>query len=353
MATPKKLKSGRWRAQVYLGKRDGKNIYGSVTADTKAECAFKAAQLKEHGIPEEAEKMTVGEAIDAYIASCATLSPTTIAGYKKIRRNYFPALMDEPISGLNAVCLQKAINAEIRRETERRHNLSAKSIRNAWGLVAASLRYVSGLTYNVKLPKDDPKFLELPDPAVVMAAVRGSDIELACILALWLSLSMSEVRGLKYSSIRHGCIYIDQVVVDVDGQPVEKKRAKVASRNRVLNLPPYIMQLIREKTAYNDYEAGRISDDYLCPFREWTIRRHLDRLLPGMSFHQLRHLNASVMLQLGVPDKYAMERGGWSTPDVMKRVYQHTFSDARKTFDRSIDDYFMGKISHESIHENR
>lgn len=53
-------------------------------------------------------------------------------------------------------------------------------------------------------------------------------------------------------------------------------------------------------------------------------------------------MNASVMLALNVPDKYAMERGGWSTNNIMKSVYQHTFSAERKAVDDRIDDYFTG-----------
>ena len=46
------------------------------------------------------------------------------------------------------------------------------------------------------------------------------------------------------------------------------------------------------------------------------------------------------MLMLGVPDKYAMERGGWSTPNTLKNVYQHTFSDEHKQVDKKIDEFF-------------
>ena len=337
---------------MYLGKKDGKNIYASVTADTKAECAYKAAELKAQGIQETPEKLTVGEAVDRYIASCETLSPTTLSGYRKIRRTMFQNIMNIEVSELNTDTLQKAINAEMRRKSVRGHNLSAKTIKNAYGLISASLRYANGATYQVKLPKEDPKFIELPDPAEVIAAVRDTDIELPCMLALWLSLSMSEVRGLKYSSIRNGCLYIDQVVVDVDGRPVEKKRGKVASRNRVLRIPEPLLMLIKQWTDLEDYEAGFIDDEYLVPHAEYWIRRRLNKILPGMTFHQLRHANASVMLQLNVPDKYAMERGGWSTPNTMKRVYQHTFSNERLKVDDAIDAYFMSIISHESTHED-
>lgn len=62
--------------------------------------------------------------------------------------------------------------------------------------------------------------------------------------------------------------------------------------------------------------------------------------LPHMRFHDLRHLNASVMLQLGIPEKYAMERGGWTTNSTLQNVYQHTFSAERAVVDEKIDEYF-------------
>lgn len=54
-------------------------------------------------------------------------------------------------------------------------------------------------------------------------------------------------------------------------------------------------------------------------YMKW--KRLLERNnLPHMSFHDLRHVNASVMALLKIPDKYAMERGGWKTDSVMKIV---------------------------------
>ena len=53
-------------------------------------------------------------------------------------------------------------------------------------------------------------------------------------------------------------------------------------------------------------------------------------------------------------DKYALERGGWRTDQVMKRVYQHTFSEEREKVDNRIDEYFNSILegsSHESSHK--
>lgn len=66
--------------------------------------------------------------------------------------------------------------------------------------------------------------------------------------------------------------------------------------------------------------------------------------LPHMTFHDLRHVNASVMALLQIPDKYAMERGGWKTDSTMKGVYTHTFSKARKDVDETIDSYFESQL---------
>ena len=75
------------------------------------------------------------------------------------------------------------------------------------------------------------------------------------------------------------------------------------------------------------------------------FKRLMNRNGIDITFHDLRHLNASVMLMLGVPDKYAMERGGWATDNILKSVYQQTFSSERKKVDAIIDGYFNGIIN--------
>jgi integrase len=70
-----------------------------------------------------------------------------------------------------------------------------------------------------------------------------------------------------------------------------------------------------------------------------------------MTFHQLRHMNASVMAALGIPNLYAQERGGWSTDHTLKRVYQHTFSEERMKVDRIVDTFFEDKIKKKTAHK--
>ena len=43
---------------------------------------------------------------------------------------------------------------------------------------------------------------------------------------------------------------------------------------------------------------------------------------------------------IGVPDKYVMEEGGWSTDYVLKNNYQHTLSDGQKNAIKKRDEFF-------------
>ena len=56
--------------------------------------------------------------------------------------------------------------------------------------------------------------------------------------------------------------------------------------------------------------------------------------------------SASIMHALGVPDRYIMERGGWSTDKTLKAVYQHTMSDQAQEFNKRIKSHFE-KMQHE------
>ena len=64
--------------------------------------------------------------------------------------------------------------------------------------------------------------------------------------------------------------------------------------------------------------------------------------LPHFRFHDLRHYNASVMLALNIPNKYAAERMGHADDTMLKKVYQHLMEDKNKDIDDSIEKYFQG-----------
>ena len=349
MAKITKTPSGKWCTRVYLGKtKTGQPRYKRITADTKAECIQKAQDIDKRELmakvdplqgPYLPRRATIGDVVDKYIDLCKVLSPTTVDGYEKMRRTAFRHFMDVPIEGLTEQTVQQAVNIESFREG-RLGRISAKTLANEWGLISSALWKIARLKFEVRLPKRQPKYKEYPEPAEVLHAVVGTELELPCLLALWLSFSMSEIRGLMWSDIHEDTITINRTLVDVGTLPTIKDTAKTAARKRRHRLPPYLLGLLARTEHTSEFIVPQNHSVIYGRFKRLMHKHNLD-----ITFHDLRHLNASVMLALGIPDRYAMERGGWSSPYVMQRVYQHTFTSQRLAVDSLVDSYFTSLLN--------
>lgn len=245
--------------------------------------------------------------------------------------------------------LQDAIDRESCRISNGRNNnpkqISPKRVSNEYGLIRSVLKkYNKNFNFDeIKLPKVAPRIPELLEPSEIYELVHGTDIELPVLLAIWFSFTVSEIRGLTKSKSLHGdYLTIREVVVDGEDGPVRKKIAKNEIRNRRHRVPKYIKDLI-----------DQVDGDIIVPmsgsalYQKWIRLQKKNHVKNIITFHDLRHVNASVMALLQIPDKYAQERGGWKTDTIMKSVYQQTFSSERIKVDDTIDAYFENILQHE------
>ena len=374
MATAKKLPSGSWRCQVYshsepVFTKDGvpvinpktqkqtmRRVYESFTSDDpskrgKAEAERMAAEYQERRETNTGRKqmkngnITLQEAMNSYIEITApVLSGTTTQGYSKDQYDSYTFLMNKKLKDITSSDLQIAVDFDTRRVSKRskvkREYISPKTVRNAYSFIITVIHYFyPGDEYDVKLPKVPKKIKELLPPQTVLKIIHGTEIELPCLLACWLSFSMSEIRGIRVRDISGGYITLNRVLVDIHCTATVKESGKADPRLRRHKIPVYIQSLIDQEI------VGKSPDDPLITLSGHAVYMRWTRLLeqnnlPHMTFHDLRHLNASVMALLRIPDKYAQERGGWASDRVMKRVYTHTFSEEREKVDETIDDYF-------------
>ncbi len=324
----KKLPSGNWRARAYYTE-NGEQKCKSFTAETKKEAEYLASMFLVKEKDRKKCGMTVGQAIDEYINNKENiLSPTTINSYRGIRKNSLDELCSIPIAELEQGIVQKHFNKLAMKK-------SPKTLSCAHGLLVSVLNvYAPEIRLNTTLPKKQKKIKNFPEVTKIISVIKGTEIELPCLLAIWQGLRMSEVRGIKKSDIKDGVLTINRVIVTVKGEHIIKEETKTIESRRQLRLPEYILNLI-----------DKVEGEYITELSGQAIYKRFSRILKNNSiehirFHDLRHLNASVMLSLGVPDKYAMERGGWSSSNIMKSVYQHTFTKEREQVDNKINDYF-------------
>lgn len=352
MSKARKLKSGKWNIQVFIGRDDsGKTKQKSFTADTKAEVQLLAAEfvkaLKEGRVITDSG--TVGEAIDKYIELSSLLSPTTIRGYQQVRKNQFPHLMNVQVAELDDLKMQKAINEESKRISPTTHKpLSAKSVHNSYGLIEASIKKIYGKTFNVRLPRIEHHFVELPPAMPVLEAIRGTSVELPCLLALWTSLRLSEVRGIRCSSIRSGRLYVEQVILKVGSEHVVRSHAKTATSHRSHRIPQYIMDLIMQEPAYQEYLlTGK--DSFLIQLTDSQIYHRFVKCREeaglDITFHDLRHMFASISLNvLNLPMKVVQIEGGWGNQQTMNNIYNNAIHGIQDEADDIRDEYFEGLL---------
>lgn len=348
----RRLPSGNWFCQLRLG---GRSI--SITEPTFEKCQARAMAYKTGvlAVRHDPLTLTLGAACDAYIAAReGVCSPTTIESYKKIRKQYFQDQMALRLSEITERGLSLAAKRERQRMGRRGKPLSPKTVKSALGLILCVLNEYGVSHGKVAAPEVKDKVIRLPMPEQVIRAVVGTSIELPCLLAAWLSLSLSEIRGLtKSRSVLNGQLLVADTMVRVrvgekpgpDGKPrgvykdILKEGGKEEKRARAFDLPPYLMKLI-----------DRVNGDVLVPLSIRQIEGRFQRILqrnhlPAMTFHQLRHLNASAMAMLGIQKEIAQARGGWKTSHTMNRVYTHVFDAPRQAADQKIDAYFSALVS--------
>lgn len=336
--TPKQLPSGNWHCQVRVNGR----AYSITDAD-RDKCLAKAMAIKTGMAKKNSpQQMTLRQAANALIDSLeGRRSPTTISGYRKILRSDFQDILDRRICNLTPRLVDYAVQDMCTREGRNGKPLSPKTIRNNWMFMRMVLdEYAPDLKVKVRLPEVKRSVTILSQENEIIRAVIGTPVELPVLLAAWLSLSMSEIKGLtKSRSLRGDYLLVGaETVVRVNGREIRKAGGKEANRTRALKLPDYIRMLI-----------DRVPGDVIVPDPASTITGRFYRILeanglPHLKFHGLRHLNASIMGELGVDRATARERGGWHNNTVMDNVYTHSLAAARDEADEKMDGYFLRVI---------
>lgn len=336
---PRQLPSGSWFARVTV---DGERV--PVTAPTEAEY-YAAARAVKAGLLEalpKKKRLTLGAAIDKYIDSRrGSVSPSTIQTYEKKKRLYFVGLQQMDVGAITPDMLQIQVQKMVKQPGEKGKPLAPKTVHDALAFVLTVLKY-NGVTLDTsklitpKIPASPFGILTEAEQAQLIRALVGDPCELPILLALWLGLRRSEIMALEKSDfdLQHKTVRISRALVrDEKGEWVEKT-TKTEKSTRTLSCPDYILEKVRP------LPEGRI---YTHDANYMLKRLHAvcEALgLPGVRLHDLRHINASVGLLLGVPDKYMMERGGWSTDQTMKYRYQHTYASEKAAADDAINRHF-------------
>lgn len=320
-----------------------------VIEDTEAEAVAKAMAIRAGFIPKQKRitVISVGDCVDEYIADRTNiLSPSTIRGYKRIRRTRFTNLMGKGLNTLTPAMLQREINLEIA-PNEQGISISPKSVRDAFMLIKAAciLKDPNCVTSfeGITLPKPQPAAyaeLTIEQISKLMQGLSHSPCELPLLIAIWLGLRRSEILALKKSDFNFASntVTISSALVENTENKYVEKGTKNASSVRVISCPSIIMEKVK---ALPDGRIYTHSPDYL----RRSLQSLCDELnIPRIRLHDLRHINASIMA-ITMSERYSMERGGWSNTRTMQGRYQHIFDKEKEAADKRTDEFLQSLLN--------
>ena len=330
--TARKLPSGSWFVRVQV---DGQSI--NITKSTKKEAEAEAIAVKTGFIDHSSASRTktLSSAIDDYIdARRNILSPATIRGYINIKSNRFQSLMKKDISKITQEQCQKAVNLEAK-------TISAKTLMNSWRFISSVISDETGTRLNIRLPQVIPAqrpWLTPDQIPLFVNAVKGDVAEIPALLALS-SLRRSEIIGLRWCDVdlEHGILTVcGAAVPDEHHKIVYKQETKNRTSRRQVPIIPPLMEALKNAKHHGEY---------VVTCHPSTAMEQVNRVcqranLPHVGLHGLRHSFASLAYHLRMPEKVAMEIGGWADNQTMHNIYTHIAQSELNSAAKSFTDFF-------------
>ena len=337
MSKIEKLPSGSYRTRVRYTDESGKYCSKSFTAPTAKEVKKLAADfLSGNEEKNEQDFLLLSDAMKQYIQTKQNvLSPSTVRGYTAYSNLYALKLQKKNIYDITQADVQKAISEEAATH-------SPKTIRNLHGFISAVMRlYRPEFTLATTLPQKDASQIQIPTDEEVKAIIERleeNEAKLPVMLAAYQGLRMSEVLGLKWS-----CIDFDRHVLKVEEARVlnahhqyESKKPKTVSGNREIRL----VQAVE-----NELLKTPRTDEYVVHLKGNNIFNRYQRAQKATgtnySFHELRHYACSVMIMLGIPNKYIADMLGHASEQMVEKVYGHIMRDKKDEFFDRLNRHFL------------
>jgi integrase len=344
---------GRWVAAISVGPR-GNTTRLVRYAKTRREAVDELDELRKLARPTAGSaRTTVGAYLRSWldVAGRRSLKASTWRTYDvALRLHIEPAIGHIPLARLTAEHVDHMLAAS---------TLEPKGQRNVLGFLGRVLDVALARGYvlrNAARLVEPPRgggaeapALSIADARRIREAVRKDRLEALWLLALASGLRQGELLGLRWEDVDLdvGTLTVQYALTRVEGKYVLDD-PKTARSRRTLALPTWAVTVLRDHRRRQLEErvaAGRGTEDGLVfvtapghPSKAdpegiggrplnggWVSHRWraiADGLGLSVTFHGLRHANATIMTDRGVPEHVRMARLGHTTKQ-MARHYGH------------------------------
>ncbi|WP_018759825.1 site-specific integrase [Paenibacillus terrigena] len=345
-----KAKKNPWFFQFYTGeiingKRERIKKRGFRTKKEADAAMVKAKADLERGEFVKGKKITVAEYMNSWLDNKQDLNAVTRELYESyLRIHIIPDLGHHPIDKLCSMDIQNFISLL------RSKGLAENTVKRIFSVINTALNQAfrmelvrRNVASVVSKPKGERRELKVWDLETINrfleATHDGSRYSIAMYLALMTGMRQGELLGLRWADIDfdNKTIHVQQSLAR-DGKTINhtlksKKsiRSVAISTETVARLKEQrkliVMEMVKEGEDYQKNDLV-ICSSKGTPASTRSImkvwNKFIERLeLPRITFHDLRHTHASLLLQQGVHPKIVSERLGHSSVVITLDTYSH------------------------------
>ncbi len=357
MASIRKRADGVWQATIYVGRdTEGKKINEYATAHSEKECKSLARKIEqdiEDGKFVRISNIRVVALIEKHFhVNRSDYSPSTRALYANyLKCHYKPFFGGKKVKDVNEYDVR-----EFRTITIEKAPGSARRIFSVIKKIFKDAMKDKSPFRDVPLPEKKIVTYNIPeteDFKKIHEATYGTPDEPKVLLAGWCGLRRGEVFALKPDDFdfNNNTIRIDEDYVIDEYKNFVFDDPKSINGFRTVVAPDYLMDLLKPlvlekskellntdltKLTGNEIEelkrifTGR-PDNYSSYFAKLIRRKNLIKV----RYHDLRHYQATWLLDNDIPDDYAAKRMG-QTKEVLRDIYQHLRPKKEKDLDEKI-----------------
>lgn len=318
-----------------------------------------------------------------------SLKPTTHESYASfIKHHISPEIGGITVPNLRPSHLRKLYAKKLTsgRADKKEGGLSPRSVKYIHTILLLALghavqdeivsRNVAELVDPPRQEKPQIKYWEWEQAKRFLAATEKDRYHLFYLIALSTGMARGEILGLRWSDInwdKH-TLSIRQTIVNTNAGPIVQASAKTENRERTLDVTPGLLAKMKEhrKIQNQEYlalEIGKEDDTekedkpakkksnliftartgkHVMPrtidrclqrsIAKYNKKRDIEKHLPELTIHCLRHTYATHLLEEGVHPKVVSERLGHSSIRITLDTYSHVVPRLQKEVAKYSDD---------------
>jgi integrase len=359
----RKLPSGRWQARY--PDRSGRDVAAPMTFPTKGDAArwlvaTEADLARGQHLDERAGRVTLQQWAEQWLARPGKRA-NSVARDRQALAVFTEHLGSRPLSSITPMHVQAAVDARGQAVSAATLTRDVAALRAALNAAVDADLIGRSPARKIALPKVRPPDRKVltPDELVRLAEEVPARYRALVLVGGVLGLRWGEAIGLRVCDIdfMRRTVTVAQVVEEVAGHVrVVPGEAKTTGSLRTLAAPAFLIdELARHLGEHRPEAVGdRLALVFVGPrggllrrrFAERTFRPAVERagLDPNMTFHGLRHVAMSTLVDANVHPRVMQSRAGHASSRLTMELYSHVTTGTDRDAADALEELFRAPL---------